>query len=131
MSKSIPKKYNQNQLTKIFITTIGLKPPLSSELKYKIWFNPTDNSSLRLNLEGYRFMMQVLKIKPYEFDFGLPLSNRNLLQLERFFQSMYYINKQKIIVFEEEEAIMLTLHGNNLFQYLDNLETCNIDQNPN
>ena len=76
-------------------------------------------------------MMQVLKIKPYEFDFGLPLSNRNLLQLERFFQSMYYINKQKIIVFEEEEAIMLTLHGNNLFQYLDNLETCNIDQNPN
>jgi hypothetical protein len=32
------------------------------------------------------------------------------------------LKRQKIIVFEEEEALMLTLHGNDLVSYLDNIE---------
>jgi hypothetical protein len=39
---------------------------------------------------------------------------------------MYYLLKrQKLIVFEEEEATMLTLYGNDLRGYLDNLESNN------
>jgi len=37
---------------------------------------------------------------------------------------MYYLLKrQKIIVFEESEAMMLTLHSGNLKAYLDSIES--------
>jgi hypothetical protein len=32
------------------------------------------------------------------------------------------LKRQKIILFNEEEAVMLTLHSNNLKSYLDSLE---------
>jgi hypothetical protein len=55
------------------------------------------------------------------------LVNKNLLQLERHFQSIYYIFKKTIVVFDEQEAVMLTLHNNDLPTYLNNLEINNID----
>lgn len=65
----------------------------------------------------------VLKLQSYEFALEEELTNQNLLQLERVFDSMYYLLKrQKIIVFDEQSALMLTLHGNNLKGYLDSLE---------
>lgn len=88
------------------------------------WKNPTDDTSLRLSLAGLQFVKAVLKITSYDFVLPDELTNHNLLQLERQFKSMYYLMKrQKIIVFEEEEAMMLTLHGNNLKGYLDSLES--------
>jgi hypothetical protein len=52
-----------------------------------------------------------------------PLTNKNLLQLERYFQGMYYLQKnQVIVVFDEQEASMLTLYGGDLRSYLNNLE---------
>lgn len=88
------------------------------------WKNPTDANSLRLSLAGLQFVKANLKMQSYEFALSEELSNRNLLQLERLFKGMYYLLKrQKIIVFEEEEALMLTLHGNDLVSYLDNIET--------
>ena len=88
------------------------------------WKNPTDPNSLRLSLAGLQFVKSNLKMQSYEFALSEELSNRNLLQLERLFKSMYYLLKrQKIIVFEEEEALMLTLHGNDLVSYLNNMES--------
>jgi len=63
-------------------------------------------------------------MQSYEFELAEELTNLNLLQLERYLKGPYYLLKrQKIIVFEEEEALMLTLHGNNLKSYLENLES--------
>lgn len=87
------------------------------------WKNPTDPTSIRLSLAGLQFVKANLKIQSYEFALEEELTNQNLLQLERLFKGMYYLLKrQKIIVFEESEALMLTLHGNNLKGYLDSLE---------
>ena len=87
------------------------------------WKNPTDDNSLRLSLQGLQFVKAVLKLQSYEFALSEELTNHNLLQLERQFKGMYYLLKrQKIIVFEETEALMLHLHGNNLKGYLDSLE---------
>jgi len=123
VKRSTHKRYGQNQLTKIFATTSNLPTVDLKDLKYRIWFNPTDDTSLRLSIDGYNFVVQTLKIKPYEFELDQPLSNRNLLQLERYFQSMYYLFRNfKIIVFDEQEASMLTLHGSDLGAYLENLE---------
>ncbi len=86
------------------------------------WINPTDPNSLRLSLYGLQFIKANLKLESYEFELSEEISNHNLLQLERLFGGMYYLLKRKkIIVFEEQEAMMLTLHGNNLNSYLDNL----------
>jgi hypothetical protein len=88
------------------------------------WMNPTDAHSLRLTLQGLQFVKARLKLQSYEFALPDDLTNHNLLQLERWFRGMYYLLKRhKIILFEEEEALMLTLHGSDLKTYLDNLES--------
>ncbi len=75
-------------------------------------------------MQGLQFVKAQLKLQSYEFVLPEELTNHNLLQLERLFKGMYYLMKrQKMIVFEEEEALMLTLHGSNLKAYLDTLET--------
>ena len=125
MSKSSQnKQYNQRQLTKIFVEQAGIPIGQTTEMQRRWWKNPTDPNSLRLSLAGLQLVKAVLKLQSYEFELAEELTNQNLLQLERVFNSMYYLLKrQKIIVFTEESALMLTLHGNNLKGYLEALES--------
>jgi hypothetical protein len=124
VTKSSPKRYTQRQLTKIFVQQADIPTAITSEMQMRWWKNPTDPNSLRLSLQGLQLVKAVLKMESYEFNLSEELSNHNLLQLERLFQGPYYLLKrQKIIVFEEAEAMMLTLHGNNLKGYLDSLES--------
>lgn len=125
VTKSIHKKYSQSQLTKIFAQQAGLET--FGDLHRRIWFNIADNHSLRLTMEGYRFVTEKLKLQSYEFELEKPLSNKNLLQLERYFQSIYYLIQKKIVVFDEQEAMMLTLHSSDLPNYLRDLEKGYID----
>ena len=97
---------------------------MTTDMQLRWWKNPTDDTSLRLSLAGLQFVKAVLKLTSYDFALAEELSNSHLLKLERQFKGMYYLLKrQKIIVFEEEEALMLTLHGNDLVSYLDNIES--------
>ena len=123
-TKSSLKRYTQRQLTKIFVEQAGFPIGQTTDLQLRWWKNPTDDGSLRLSLQGLQFVKAVLKLQSYEFALPEELTNHHLLQLERQFKSMYYLLKrQKIIVFESEEATMLTLYGNDLKSYLDNLES--------
>jgi hypothetical protein len=118
------KQYTQRQLTKIFVDQAGIPIGQTTDMQLRWWKNPTDPNSLRLSLQGLQLVKAVLKLQSYDFELAEELTNHNLLQLERVFNSMYYLLKrQKIIVFNEESALMLTLHGNNLKSYLDNLES--------
>jgi hypothetical protein len=125
VTKSSPdKRYTQNQLTKVFVKLGDIPSATTSEMQMRWWKNPTDPHSLRLSLQGLQLVKAVLKMQSYEFELAEELTNLNLLQLERYLKGPYYLLKrQKIIVFEEEEALMLTLHGNNLKSYLENLES--------
>ena len=121
--KSSPKRYTQRQLTKIFVQQADIPHGQTTEMQMRWWKNPTDANSLRLSLAGLQLVKAVLKLQSYEFALADELTNQNLLQLERVFDSMYYLLKrQKIIVFDESSALMLTLHGNNLKSYLEALE---------
>lgn len=123
VTKSTPKRYTQRQLTKIFCQQANVPIAQTTEMQQRWWKNPTDANSLRLTLQGLQFVKAVLKLTSYEFPLRDELTNHNLLQLERVFKGMYYLLKrQKLIVFEEEEATMLTLYGNDLRGYLENLE---------
>ena len=124
MTKSSPKSYTQRQLTKIFIQQADLPVGVTTDMQRRWWKNPTDDNSLRLSLAGLQFVKANLKLQSYDFELPEELTNHNLLQLERQFKSMYYLLKrQKIIVFEESEAMMLTLHSGNLKAYLDSIES--------
>ena len=93
------------------------------ELGLRIWSNPTDANSLSLTMEGYTFLAKTLGLKHYTYELTEPLSNGNILQLERHFPSVYFLfgKRKKILVFEEKEATMLSLYGGDLKQYLDSL----------
>lgn len=99
------------------------KRPLD-RLGYAIWNNPKDPHSLRLSLAGYKFVATELKLKSYKFDLSRILANKHLLLLERHFQGMYYLlGAHKIVVFDEQEAAMLSLMDGDLVGYLENLES--------
>ena len=126
MTRSTHKRFTQRQLTEIFCTQAGF--PTSTwniqQFAQQWWVNPTNNDSIRLSLRGLQFIKANLKLQSYEFELSEELTNHNLLQLERVFPGMFYLLKRKkIIVFDEQEAMMLTLHGNNLNGYLDSLST--------
>jgi hypothetical protein len=124
VTKSSHKRYTQRQLTKIFVEQGNLPIGQTTDMQKRWWKNPTDPNSLRLTLQGLQFVKAVLKLTSYDFELPAELNNQQLLQLERQFKGMYYLLKrQKIIVFEEEEAMMLTLHSNDLALYLDNIES--------
>lgn len=125
MSKSSQnKRYTQRQLTKIFIDQAGFPLSVTTDMQRRWWKNPTDPDSLRLSLAGLQFVKANLKLQSYDFALPEELTNQNLLQLERQFKGMYYLLKrEKIIVFEEEEAVWITMHGNDLVSYLNNMET--------
>jgi hypothetical protein len=121
-TKSSHKRYSQRQLTEIFCAQGNIPAAKTTEMQLLWWMNPTDPHSLRLSAYGLKYAKVDLKLKSYEFALAEELNNLHLMQLERLFQGMYYLMKrQKIIVFEEQEAMMLTLHGNNLKQYLDTI----------
>lgn len=118
------KRYTQRQLTKIFVEQADIPLGQTTDMQRRWWKNPTDDNSLRLSLAGLQLVKAVLKLESYEFELPEELTNHQLLQLERQFKGMYYLLKrQKIIVFESEEATMLHLHSGNLKAYLDSIES--------
>lgn len=120
MTKFTPKRYSQKQLTKIF-SEQSQRPV--ADLKH-IWQNFTNDASLRLSILGFQFLVNDLKLKAYYFSLDKPLTNKNLIQLERFFPGPYYYwsRTSKFIVFDEQDAMWLELQANDLAAYLDKLE---------
>ena len=87
------------------------------------WHNPTNPNSLRLS----RLAWNILKSAPADqfnfvkFELPDPIFPKTLLQLERHFTAPYFIQNHTVIhCLGETEIMMLSLHGNNLQQYLDN-----------
>ena len=126
VTRSSHKRYTQDQLTKVFIFQAGLTDGETKRMQQIWWVNPTDPDSLRLSFHGLKLVKSVLKMESFEFDLPENVTNHSLLQLERVFGGMYFLLKrQKLIVFEEQEAMMLTLHGNDIKNYLEHLESTN------
>lgn len=78
--------------------------------------------SLRLTTEAYSVLTKYENHPTYPFKFDSGMTNRMLLQLDRLMTAPYYIGSRKQIqLLGEADAIMLSLHSNNLAQYLENL----------
>lgn len=87
------------------------------------WHNPLNPNSLRLTRPAFNMLNKNKDIKSWQFKLPTELVSRAYIQLEKHFTSPYYIvGPKSIYVFGEQDVIMLSLHGNNLQQYLDNLD---------
>jgi hypothetical protein len=93
------------------------------DARHAIWFNPTNDHSMRLTKAGYVYLTVNIQLTRYEFKLPEKIKPKVLLQLERYIAFPYYIQSlSRISVFDEETAIMLQLHGSDLETYLNNLE---------
>jgi hypothetical protein len=89
----------------------------------KIWWrNPLNRESLRLTWPGFKWFSGRSKFPSHNIVLDKGITGRQLLQLERLFHEPYYLRDDSILVFGEQDAIMLQLHAGNLSQYLDNLQ---------
>lgn len=132
MIKSTPKKYSQVQLTKILaqqaVPVYGTVQAWQT-LRSTIWFNSTEEHSLRLNHVGYNFFKK-LGYKGYEINLDTQvLANKHLLILERHYPGVYMlVNAKKLILFDEEYVSLIMLMDNNVIRYLETLVQNSVDQ---
>ena len=83
------------------------------------WYNPTNYASLRLTQTAYFAVRSHVKF--YRFVLPKELKPRTFVQLERCFKEPYFVQNRKTIhLHSDRDAMMLTLHANDLQQYLDN-----------
>jgi len=119
VTKSILK---QTDYTKILLNQAGLDISNFARFSKELWWNHTDQKNLRLSTYGIRFINDN-KIPYFDIRLSEPLKNRTLIQMSRLLTCPYYIKKLDVVyLLGEEESIMLTLHADNLQQYLDNLQ---------
>jgi hypothetical protein len=117
---------NQPQYQHKVITDAGYDPRAFVGVEFQWWQNPTNKNSLRLTNIGFKWFTTIAKLKSYKITIDPTIKNKQFLQLERLFQEPYYIqSNKKIIVFSDQDAVMLQLHSGNLAAYLDSIEVSN------
>jgi hypothetical protein len=116
----------QREYQRRVITEAGLDPNIFEEMVKIWWRNPTNHNSLRLTNFGLKFFKDNLKQKTYAIKLDeKSIRSKHLLQLERLFTSPYFVKNTELVVFGEQDAIMLQLHAGDLESYLDNLQINN------
>lgn len=114
--------------TQKFIETSGRASdgPFAEQLRKSWWYNPLNASSMRLSREGANYATNRAKIHYYIHELSSVILPKTLLQLEKILEYPYYIPQlKKIIVFDERTSLTLTLYGNDLQTYLDNVQKFN------
>ncbi|CAB4133662.1 hypothetical protein UFOVP257_384 [uncultured Caudovirales phage] len=115
--------HDQEYYTRAFLRAAGIDENNFTSYIKSWWWNHTNPLVLRLNKFGLQFIKGHTKIPIYHFKLSHPLSNRNLIQLNRVFTCPYYIKGlDEMMLLGEQESVMLKLHADNLQQYLDTLE---------
>lgn len=115
----------KEEMTSMFLTESNIESSTTTLRLYvwKIWQNPLSKTSYRLTKEGYNFLSTIVQLKhyPLELKSNIMLTGRTLLALDKHLTTPFYLDgSKKIIFFGEKDAIMVTLTGCNLMQYLEN-----------
>lgn len=87
-----------------------------------LWWNPINHNSLRLTYQGFVWVKKSSKQPYWKIEIEDIITGKQLLQLERLFRSPYLLTGTSLVVFSEEDCVMLQLHAGNLGQYLNNLQ---------
>lgn len=122
MTKSTHKSPQEYWLEEILVNTSDVSDTQEILLtRFHVWQNPTNKNSLRLTSHAWAELQLSKNFKFIKFELPQAILPKTLIQLERHFTAPYYIKGHKIIYcLGEAEILMLSLHGNNLQQFLDN-----------
>lgn len=111
-----------SEYTTKFIQEASLDPKSHKQLLWLWFFNPAHKTSVRLTKDGYTFMTNTLKLMSTQVKIDKPILAKVMIQLDRHIHSPYYVQNSKTIhFFGSEDALMLTLNGNNLEHYLSSI----------
>jgi hypothetical protein len=89
---------------------------------YKAWWANWKNNedrSFKLTDSGYKYFNEIAEVKFYEIRFpvGLVVTNRIIIDLDRYIDCPYYINNDKIYVTGEKTAVQLVLFDGDLTKF--------------
>lgn len=110
-------------LTKIFLKEANITTDEKTIKKYfkKIWKNPRDKlyGSLSLSKDGFNFIKNELKLQYYIVDTKeiIEVNKRLILDLEKNINHPYYIENDKIFLFDERTALELILMAGDLKKF--------------
>ena len=115
----------KSQLTKQLLEQLGVSTD-AKNLKdwYRLWWqNPRPHGlhSMRLTDRGLEDFEEKLMLKSYQVIFPEPLeiiTNKFILDLEKYIDGPYYINRKQIKVFTEKIAVQLVLFGGNIEKFM-------------
>jgi hypothetical protein len=88
-----------------------------------IWTNPRDKKSggFRLTEEGFEVLKTKLDYKAYEIEFpkedGFMVTNSTIIQIDRYIDCPYFLERKSIWVFKEKMAVQLILFSGDITKY--------------
>lgn len=88
-----------------------------------IWMSPREKKSggFRLTEQGFEVLKTQLDYKAYEIDFpkdeGFMVTNSTIIQLDRYIDCPYYLERKSIWVFKEKMAVQLILFSGDIVKY--------------
>lgn len=79
------------------------------------WWYPHSRPSLRLNVNGHRYLKNILGLFSYHIVTPEPLNNRQLLKLVDYCQGPFYIKgSTEVFLYSQADSVFLALSNNNI-----------------
>jgi hypothetical protein len=125
VTTSIRKQPLKKDLTKVFLEQSNVDAtPEAIKLFSTWWFTPHSPIGLRLSSEGHKYLTTILKLSCYTIKIqeNTVKSFKLFLLMSKYLNYPYYLKgNDTIVVFGEEDGIMLALMSGDITSYLNNL----------
>ncbi len=88
-----------------------------------IWVSPREKKTggFRLSEQGFEILKDKLEYKSYEIEYpkeeGFMITNNTIIQLDRYIDCPYFLDRKQIWVFREKTAIQLILFSGDVTKY--------------
>lgn len=88
-----------------------------------IWMSPREKKTggFRLTDQGFEVLKDKLDYKGYEVDYpkedGFMITNNTIIQLDRYIDSPYYLDRRGIWLFREKMAVQLILFSGDVTKF--------------
>jgi hypothetical protein len=110
---------NKIDITKKILSLDSDYDPKYFNKFYKAWWynwRNSENCKFRLTDSGYEYFKNVAEIKFYEIRYpkGLVITNKIVIDLDRYIDCPYFIDKKSLMVSSEKVAVQLVLFDGNL-----------------
>lgn len=120
MSDDVKSQTHWNQIILNQVEPAGFSVPV--DRFRELWFNPLNPRSLRLTKFGLQIATARAELANYPVDLDVKILPKHFLLLEKACVSPYYVMKlDRLVVFDQETAVMIQLHAGNFDAYFSSI----------